>query len=144
MSSVVLPGNIIDNAQLAVETWTDVILCKTVYLPLVNPTVRTAQLTYRPIDRGIKHIRNISKRLLAYTALQPRRQSSSYSPPWEPEILQQLNSFLRFCRWQNQVFCAQSETSGAPVIITSWVCLSVRAHKATRERIKASSWNSIL
>jgi hypothetical protein len=31
---------------------------------------------------------NAGKLLSVYTALQPRRQPSSYSPPWEPQIVQ--------------------------------------------------------
>jgi hypothetical protein len=38
-------------------------------------------------DGGSKDIWNVGKLLPDYTALQPRRQPSSYSPPWEPLIL---------------------------------------------------------
>jgi hypothetical protein len=41
---------------------------------------------YRPDDGGSKDLRNVGKLLPDYTALQPRRQPSSYSPPWEPQI----------------------------------------------------------
>jgi hypothetical protein len=40
----------------------------------------------RPDDGGSKHIWSVGKLLPDYTAQHPRRQSSSYSPPWEPEI----------------------------------------------------------
>jgi hypothetical protein len=40
-----------------------------------------------PDDGGSKYLWNISKHLPDYTALQPRRQPSSYSPLWEPQIL---------------------------------------------------------
>jgi hypothetical protein len=33
------------------------------------------------------HVLNVGKLLPDYTVLQPRRQQSSYSPPWEPQIL---------------------------------------------------------
>jgi hypothetical protein len=33
---------------------------------------------------------NVGKLLPDYTVLQPRRQQSSYSPPWEPQILLKL------------------------------------------------------
>jgi hypothetical protein len=42
--------------------------------------------THRPDDGGNKHLWNVGELLPDYTALQPRRQPSSYSPPWEPEI----------------------------------------------------------
>jgi hypothetical protein len=41
----------------------------------------------RPDDGGSKDLWNVGKLLPDYTALQPRRQQSSYSPPWEPQIL---------------------------------------------------------
>jgi hypothetical protein len=40
-----------------------------------------------PDDRGRKFLWNVSKLLTDYTALQPKRQPSSFSPPWEPQIL---------------------------------------------------------
>jgi hypothetical protein len=40
-----------------------------------------------PDDGGSKYLWNVGKRLPDYTALQPRRQPSSYSPPWEPQTL---------------------------------------------------------
>jgi hypothetical protein len=49
-----------------------------------------ARLTHRPDDGGSKDLWNVGKRLPDYTALQPRRQPSSYSPPWEPQILLEL------------------------------------------------------
>jgi hypothetical protein len=42
---------------------------------------------HRPDDGGSKHLWNVGKLLSDYTVLQPRRQPSSYSPPWEPQIL---------------------------------------------------------
>jgi hypothetical protein len=44
-------------------------------------------LTHRPDDGGSKDLWNVGKLLPDYTVLQPRRQSSSYSLPWEPQIL---------------------------------------------------------
>jgi hypothetical protein len=44
------------------------------------------QGTHRPNDGGSKHLWNVGKLLLDYTEQEPRRLSSSYSPPWEPEI----------------------------------------------------------
>jgi hypothetical protein len=43
-------------------------------------------LNHRP-DGGSKYLWNVSKLLSDYTALQPRWQPFSYSPPGEPEIL---------------------------------------------------------
>jgi hypothetical protein len=42
---------------------------------------------HRPDDGGSKYLWNVGKLLPDYTVLQPRRQQSSYSPPWEPQIL---------------------------------------------------------
>jgi hypothetical protein len=44
-------------------------------------------MSHRPDDGGGKDLWNVGKLLPDYTALQPRRQQSSYSPPWEPQIL---------------------------------------------------------
>jgi hypothetical protein len=44
-------------------------------------------VTHRPDDGGSKYLWNVGKLLPDYTPLQPRRQPSSYSPPWESEIL---------------------------------------------------------
>jgi hypothetical protein len=41
----------------------------------------------RPDDGGSKDFWNVGKSLPDYTVLQPRRQPSSYSPPWKPQIL---------------------------------------------------------
>jgi hypothetical protein len=44
--------------------------------------------TYRPDNGGTSSTSKTSVNFQPdYTALQPRRQPSSYSPPWEPEIL---------------------------------------------------------
>jgi hypothetical protein len=42
--------------------------------------------THHPNDGGSKHLWNVSKLLPYYKAQHPRRLSSSYLPPWEPEI----------------------------------------------------------
>jgi hypothetical protein len=44
----------------------------------------------RPDGGGSKDLWNVGKLLPDYTVLQPRRQQSSYSPPWEPQILLRL------------------------------------------------------
>jgi hypothetical protein len=44
-------------------------------------------ITHRPDDGGSTDLWNVGKLLPDYTALQPRRQPSSYSPSWEPQIL---------------------------------------------------------
>jgi hypothetical protein len=45
---------------------------------------------HRPDDGGSKDLWNVDKFLPDYTALQPRRQPSSDSPPWKPQILKRL------------------------------------------------------
>jgi hypothetical protein len=54
---------------------------------------------HRPDDGGSKYLWNVDKLLPDYTVLQPRRQQSSYSPPWEPQILQFRRDFM-FSRWR--------------------------------------------
>jgi hypothetical protein len=49
-----------------------------------------------PDDGGSKYLRNIGKLLPDYTALQPRRQPSSYSPPWEPQIVLRIRKMAVF------------------------------------------------
>jgi hypothetical protein len=44
------------------------------------------QLTHRPDDEGSKDLWNVGKLLPDYMVLQPRRQLSSYSLLWEPQI----------------------------------------------------------
>jgi hypothetical protein len=39
-----------------------------------------------PDDGGIKYPWNVGKLLPDYTAQQLRKQTTSYSPPWEPQI----------------------------------------------------------
>jgi hypothetical protein len=41
-----------------------------------------------PDDEGSAHLWNVGLFQLGYTALYPRKLSPSYSPPWEPELLQ--------------------------------------------------------
>jgi hypothetical protein len=43
-------------------------------------------LTHHPDDGGSKHLWNVSKLLPDYMTQKPRRQSSSYSLPWAPQI----------------------------------------------------------
>jgi hypothetical protein len=43
---------------------------------------------HRPDDGSSKHLWNVGQFLWDYTAQHPRRQSSSYSPPWGPKISQ--------------------------------------------------------
>jgi hypothetical protein len=48
--------------------------------------VAPCSLVDRTDDGGRKHLWNVGKLLQDYTAQQPKRQSSSHSPPREPEI----------------------------------------------------------
>jgi hypothetical protein len=48
----------------------------------------------RPDDGGSKDLWNVGKLLPDYTVLQPRRQQSEYSPPWEPQILLRQYSLI--------------------------------------------------
>jgi hypothetical protein len=61
-----------------------------------------ALMNDRPDNGGSKDLWNVGKLLPDYTALQPRRQQSSYSPPWEPQIL--LNE-LEFVYFSAPLYC---------------------------------------
>jgi hypothetical protein len=50
--------------------------------------------THGPYFEGRRDLVTVGKFLPDYTALQPRRQPSSYSPLWEPQVL--LNDVLVF------------------------------------------------
>jgi hypothetical protein len=50
-------------------------------------------------DGGSKDLGNVGKLLPDYTTLQRRRQPSSYSPPWEPQILRRLSCLGVWCKW---------------------------------------------
>jgi hypothetical protein len=43
-------------------------------------------MSYNPDDGGNKHLWDVGQLLRYYKAQYSRRLSSSYSPPWEPEI----------------------------------------------------------
>jgi hypothetical protein len=51
-----------------------------------------AIFTHCPDDGGRKYLWNVGKLLPDYSVLQPRRQPSSYSLSWEPQIL--LSKFI--------------------------------------------------
>jgi hypothetical protein len=51
---------------------------------------------------GSRYLSNVSKLLPDYTALQPTRQQSSYSPPWEPQILQKDQELWGFQGGENE------------------------------------------
>jgi hypothetical protein len=48
-------------------------------------------MSHRPDDGGSKVLWNAGKFLPDYTALKPRRQPSSYQPPWGPQILLRIS-----------------------------------------------------
>jgi hypothetical protein len=50
--------------------------------------VRTASVMIEIDNRGSTHLQNNGPLLRHFTAPYPRKRSSSYSPPWEPEISQ--------------------------------------------------------
>jgi hypothetical protein len=62
----------------------------------LNVKKMTVVWDVRPDDGGSEHLWNFGKFLPNYTAQHPRRQSSSYSPPWEPEVSPKLRNLLWF------------------------------------------------
>jgi hypothetical protein len=63
----------------------------------------------RPDDGGSKYLWKVCKLLQDYTVLQPRRQPSSYSPPWEPQIV--LRGILLLLRWDDICLCGTGPLS---------------------------------
>jgi hypothetical protein len=59
------------------------------------PQSSQKRVNHRPDDGGSKILWNIGKLTPDYTAQQPRRQPSSYSSPWEPEISQGMGWFCQ-------------------------------------------------
>jgi hypothetical protein len=59
--------------------------------------LRTSHLHQRPDDGGSKYLWNVGKLLPDYTTLQPRRQPSSFSTPWEPQIKRKVKRAAHFC-----------------------------------------------
>jgi hypothetical protein len=55
-------------------------------LPLYLYWLPTYNFTHHPEDGGSTDLWNASKLIPVYTALQPRRQPSSQSLPWEPQV----------------------------------------------------------
>jgi hypothetical protein len=76
---------------------------------------------HRPDNGDSKHLWNVSKFLPDYTAQQPRRQSSSYSPPWEPEISLTLESVSE----NTKMVCVRNRRGKSSVAI-QWVVLLTR------------------
>jgi hypothetical protein len=74
---------------------------ETIYVQRKIPCLKKLQLwkwlsSHRPDDGGSKHLWNIGKLLPDYTAQQPTKRPSSYSPPWESQISRTLTLFLEF------------------------------------------------
>jgi hypothetical protein len=64
-----------------------------------------------PDDEGSKHLWNVGKILVDYTAQLPGRQSSSYSPPWEHQI-----SWLEdVCWWKKDMCLFSMDETGAVI-----------------------------
>jgi hypothetical protein len=61
-------------------------------------------LKISPDDGGSKDLWNSGKLLPDYTALQPRRQPSSYPPPWEPQFLIKNILFIKLLIEPNYTF----------------------------------------
>jgi hypothetical protein len=68
-------------------------------------------------DGGSKDLWNVGKLLRDYTALQPRRQQSSYSPPWEPQILLINNRCI-----ESQPRRRRCEYRPVPASVTLFMC----------------------
>jgi hypothetical protein len=69
------------------------------------------RLTHRSDDGGSKHLGNVEKLPPDYTALQPRRQPSSFSFPLSVTLLCPLGCENKIAEMQILLSCNQSSTS---------------------------------
>jgi hypothetical protein len=106
---------------------------------------------YRPDDGGRKHLWNVGKLLPDCTALQPRRQPSSYSPPWEPQIqlrwmfLQRIQSGKQWFMKSSNLL-VQWKTSlvadGNLVVHSEWKAASFTSRARDWASVKPPLWTS--
>jgi hypothetical protein len=71
-----------------------------------NGRARAREPIREPDDGGGRYLWNVGKLIPVYRALQPRRQPSSYSPPWEPQIVVFKEAVLKI-RMQLRCFVRQ-------------------------------------
>jgi hypothetical protein len=63
-----------------------------------------------PDDGGSTDLWNVGKLIAVYMALHPRRQPSSYSPPWEPQITPNKNGDVSQPSYpRNMLFCNEAD-----------------------------------
>jgi hypothetical protein len=95
------------------------------------PTFQRYVLPHRPDDGGRKYLWNVVKLLPDYMAQHPRRQSSSYSPPWKHEISPEhhissnveIKNGLKYTSTFPQVFtayCLQSKSGSLFGVVLNW------------------------
>jgi hypothetical protein len=87
---------------------------------------------HSPDDGGSKYLWNVGKLLPDYTALQPRRQPSSYTPPWEPQIL--LSKYLVPSVCLNVIWYGEAHSSSSSQEISRFLRnpkVHYRVHKVT-------------
>jgi hypothetical protein len=69
---------------------------------------------YRPDDGGSTDLYKVGRLIPVYTALQPRRQTSSYSQPWGPEV---IFGFVFPEKLNDCVNCISPDGDGMKVIL---------------------------
>jgi hypothetical protein len=74
-----------------------------------------AYFLHRPDDGCSTHLWNTGQRLVDYTEQHPRKQSSSYSLPWEPEISRSTK-----CRTLFEVYVPSGALLMQPVVQRGW------------------------
>jgi hypothetical protein len=110
---------------------------------VVAPRSLVEVYDHGPDDWSSKDLRNCGKLLPDYTELQPKRQSSSYSPPWESKILHKLNS----CSQRHILSNADINktcfvTDGTSNYFSSYRVTMLRKIYAGRNISAASSWET--
>jgi hypothetical protein len=67
---------------------------------VLTASIITAISRVRSDDGDSKHLWNVGQFLWDYTVQHPGRQSSFYTPPWEPELAQDLAVSDTSCWWR--------------------------------------------
>jgi hypothetical protein len=95
--------------------------------------------THRPDDGGSKDLRNVGELIPVYTELKPRRQPSSCSLPWEPQIIRVAPTAVRHANnFRNTVtFCLKAH---ARKYHGAFIKQRASLYRPSRSTIQIVSW----
>jgi hypothetical protein len=115
--------NIATTVRHLIRSWDNSMHCTLPkYISLQSILILSSQterilkmVVFCPDDGDSKELWNVDKLLPDYTALRPRRQPSSFSPQWQPQILERI---LLPCPYlQISIYCK------VDIMMTFVVCL---------------------